>query len=110
MVDAMRKGKAHGARGDMQTIAVAVTNFVTQTGNLPEAADIDELAAALQPTYVRRCPRQDPWGNPYLWSSDGSSWTVRCTGMDGAGGTNDDLEMVDGQVTKLPAGMQRLGR
>lgn len=107
MVDALRRGKVSGARGNMESISVAVTNYVTQTGNLPEAADIDELADKLEPKYLRVFPRKDPWGNPYAWSSDGNGWTLRCSGVNGVMGDDDDIEMSDGQVTKLPAGMQR---
>jgi hypothetical protein len=104
LANAYEEGKASGARGDMQSLAIAITNYVTQEGNLPDAADIAALAARLEPTYVRRAPRVDPWGMPYLFSTDGTTWKLASTGADRKPGTRDDLEMVDGQMTKMPRG------
>jgi hypothetical protein len=105
---AYQKGKASGARGDLQTIAIALTTYVSNVGNLPEAEDIDGLAQQLEPTWVRRCPRKDPWGTPYYYELAGDSYTLASAGADGNWDTDDDVEVVDGQVTKLPKGLETL--
>ena len=107
LVDAMRRGDAMQARGHMETIAIAVTSYVTQNGNIPEAGNIDDLALKLEPAFTRVCPRNDPWGHPYLWSATSSSWSLKCAGRDGIMDNDDDLVMEDGQLTKLPKGFTR---
>ena len=104
---ALQEGKASGARGDLQSLAVAITSYVTNEEGIPVASNIDELAARLEPGYLNRVPRVDPWGTPYAFSQDGSSYKLACAGVDKAFGTADDMEMVDGQVTKMPASYTR---
>lgn len=105
---ALQEGKASGARGDLQSIAVAVTSYSTNEAGIPVASNIDELAAKLEPGYLNRVPRVDPWGTPYAFSQDGSSYKLACAGVDKQFGTADDMEMTDGQVTKMPASYTRL--
>ena len=104
VVDAQERGKALGARGDLQTLAVAITGYVTAEGELPDAADIGELAALLEPNHARRVPRKDPWGGGYDYWTDGDSYVLSSAGKDGEWDTDDDLEVSDGQLTKMPAG------
>ena len=99
---AVREGKAMQARSDLQTISLAVTSFLTNEGNLPEATDMAELAGKLEPAYTRRLPRTDPWGTEYTYSQDGSSYTLMAAGKDMAFGTEDDMVLVNGQITKMP--------
>jgi general secretion pathway protein G len=33
----------------------------------------------------------DPWGNPYVYISDGQNYDVSCMGADGQEGTEDDI-------------------
>jgi hypothetical protein len=104
---AIDRSKANGARGDMQALAAALTSLATQEGDLPEASDIHSLAEALEPTYTRHAPRSDPWGTDYEAECDGSGYVIRSAGQDREWGTDDDLEMQDGQMTKMPAGFTR---
>lgn len=109
MVDAMDRGKASGARGDLQVYSVAITQYVTATGQTPEATTIDELARILEEAgTTRRVSRKDPWGNPYTYETDGDGYVLRSSGDDGVFGTEDDIEVVDGQVTMLPEGLGTL--
>ena len=107
LVRAMQEGKASGARGDLQAIAIAITTLVGNEGNIPDASNIDELAAKLEPTYLHRVQRIDPWGTPYGYSQDGSGYKLKCAGKDKTFGNEDDMEITDGQVTKMPASYQQ---
>ena len=98
----IREGKGMDARGDLQAIANAVTNYVSSGNELPQVNTVDQLAEVLQPTHIRRVPRHDPWGGAYHYESDGSSYTLTCDGKDRKYGTKDDIEISDGQVTKMP--------
>jgi hypothetical protein len=108
LAGAYDRGKAMGARGDLQTIAMALTSYVTSHGSLPDAEDIDALADELEPEEVRVCPRHDPWGTPYFYERDGDSYTLASAGHDGQWDTDDDLELSDGTITKLPKGFEKL--
>lgn len=103
-LNALERGKANGARGDMQVLSAAITGYVTQNGDLPQASDIHELADMLEPTYQRVVKRTDPWGTDYDISIDDMDYTIRSAGTDGEWDTEDDLIVEDGQVTKMPAG------
>jgi hypothetical protein len=108
IVTAYDRGKVSGARGDLQTLAVAITQYVSAEGSLPEAEDVDQLAALLAPTFVRRAPRVDPWGTAYAYQTDGQSYWITSAGHDRELDTADDVEVEDGQVTKLPEGYERI--
>ena len=103
-LNALERGKANGARGDMQVLSAAITSYVTQEGNLPQASDIHELADLLEPTFQRVVKRSDPWGTDYDISIDDTDYTIRSAGTDQQWDTEDDLIVEDGQVTKMPAG------
>lgn len=106
---AIREGKASGARGDLQALAIAITNYTTNEGGIPGASNIDELAALLEPRYLRSMKRTDPWETPYTYSQDGTSYRLGSAGADRIHGTEDDMEMIDGQVTKMPKSYERFG-
>jgi hypothetical protein len=97
-----------GLGGALQTLAVAITQYVSAEGSLPEAEDVDQLAALLAPTFVRRAPRVDPWGTAYAYQTDGQSYWITSAGHDRELDTADDVEVEDGQVTKLPEGYERI--
>ena len=110
MVGAMREASAADARGDMQAMALAVTQWVSNDGNLGDATDYDTLIGVLQPAWIRVAPRLDPWSTPYIWKTDGSSWELRSAGRDKTAGNQDDVVMVDGQVTQMPKSFQPMAR
>ena len=108
LASAYRQGMATGAHADLELISTAVMQYVTNVGDLPQARDIDGLAALLEPTHLRLVPRADPWGTPYRWSSSSTSYTIASAGKDGVFGTDDDLELADGQITKMPKAFTRM--
>jgi hypothetical protein len=103
-LNAIERGKANGARGDMQALSASITTYVTQEGDLPQAHDIHSLADILEPTYQRIVKRADPWGTDYAVTIEGSDYTVRSAGADTTWDTEDDLIVENGQVTQMPAG------
>ena len=109
MVGALREAKAMDARGDMQSISLAVTSWIANDGSLADAPDFDALIAHIEPTWVRVAPRIDPWGKPYEWSTDGTSWKLQTPGRDGKRGTDDDMVMSDGQITQIPKSFTPVG-
>lgn len=110
MVGALRESKAMDARGDMQSLAIAITQWQSNDGSLADTPDFPALVSALQPTWLRMVPQTDPWGAPYAFRNDGSSWELRSLGVDGIAGNADDIVMEDGQVTQLPKTFNPLGQ
>jgi hypothetical protein len=109
VVGAMREGKAMDVRGDMQSISLAVTQWIANDGDLTTAPDFASLVTQLEPTWLRVVPRTDPWGTGYKWLTDGSSWKLRSFGRDGVGGNADDIVMQDGQMIQLPKSFTPIG-
>ena len=103
-LNAIERGKANGARGDMQVLSAAITGYMTSEGDLPQASDIHDLADQLEPTYQRVVKRSDPWGTDYDILIDDSDFTIRSAGTDMTWDTEDDLMVENGQITKMPAG------
>ncbi len=110
MVRGLREAKASQARGDLQTISIAITQYVSNDGNLADVRDMDALVAALQPTWLRVVPRMDPWDRSYIFQADGDSWTLLTSGVDGTPGNADDMVMRDGQLTQMPRAFTPMGR
>jgi general secretion pathway protein G len=61
--------------------------LVAASGQGAQAANYEEGG------YIRRIPT-DPWGNPYVYSSDGNNYTLKSYGADGAeGGTGKNADI-----------------
>lgn len=89
-------GHADRTRGDMQAIGAALGQRLPDAGGYPVVQDIDGLAAALEPAYIRTVPRADAWGRPFRYTSGGSGFTLASDGQDGKPGTEDDIVLTDG--------------
>ncbi len=64
---AMQKAKQKGTMKDINTIATALTDHVTDNGNAPtHDGEMDQaLQLVLSPFYVKVCPLNDQWGWPF---------------------------------------------
>jgi hypothetical protein len=84
-------GLADRTKGDMHAIAAALAARHIDAGDYPQVYDLDALAAALQPAYIRQMPRSDAWGNPLSYRGTGDGFVLTSMGSDGVAGTEDDL-------------------
>ncbi len=100
---AIDQGKVMGTKGTMETVATALRNYSIDRGGYPKGNSMQEATAALMPAFLTAPVGPDAWGNPFSYSSDGASFTLAAPGQDGVLGTADDVVMVDGQFTRLPA-------
>lgn len=50
--------------------------------------------------YMEYVPLSDPWYNAYLYTSDGSSYSLESYGINGINGGNDDILIVNGALTE----------
>ena len=73
--------------GSYPTTDQGLTALVTASGQGAQATNYEEGG------YIRRIPA-DPWGNPYVYSSDGNNYTLKSYGADGAeGGTGKNADI-----------------
>lgn len=102
VVDALDQGKIIGTKGSMENLARALSTYAVDHGGYPVAADLQNALGELVPSYLRVPVRVDAWNHPLIYRSDGRSYTLTASGQDGVIDTEDDLEMTDGQFTRLP--------
>ena len=103
VLHALDQGKVVGTKGTMETYARALSAHALDRGGYPQGSSIEEANAGLSPAFLAYPPGVDAWGHPFAYQSDGRSFTLTAPGADGKAGTDDDLVMVDGTFTRLPA-------
>ena len=82
------EARIKAAKGDIASYNTAVDLYaLDHNDKLP--ASLDDLANGKR-KYVKEL-NKDPWGNPYIYKAEGSSYTVTSAGADGAPGTADDV-------------------
>ena len=102
VVRALDQGKVIGTKGSMETLARALSAYAIDHGGYPQGATLQSALQALVPAHLPVPVSTDAWNHPLGYRSDGRSYTLTAPGQDGSIGTDDDLEMTDGQFTKLP--------
>jgi general secretion pathway protein G len=102
VLHAIDQGKLIGTRGTMESVGKALTSFAMDRGGYPQGASIQDVNAALVPTFLPSPVTVDAWGNNLIYASDGRSFTLTSPGGDGRVGGDDDMVMTDGRFTRLP--------
>jgi Type II secretion system (T2SS), protein G len=97
------QGKVVGTKGTMEGLARALSAYSVDKGGYPQATSIEQAMSALVPAFMPTPVAPDAWGHPLAYRSDGKTFTLTAPGADGQVGTADDLVMVDGSFTQLPA-------
>ena len=83
--------KAARARAELETLAVALEAFRRERGFYVVAKGEGALEDHLNPRYLARVTRIDPWHKPYLYEGTQTSYTLRSAGADGKENTPDDI-------------------
>ena len=82
----VKLGVSKRAMADMRSIATAVESFAIDNNVYPDQggglARLDVLQGMLQPLYIKVLPMLDPWGEPFLYWSDGSQYILVSSGSD----------------------------
>jgi len=99
------KAKRTKAMADIAELKTALDRYYIDSGSYP--TDLNALVTpptqvaqnGQQPSnyeeggYIRRIPL-DPWNNPYVYQSDGNTYTLKSLGADGAeGGTGKNADI-----------------
>jgi type II secretion system (T2SS) protein G len=91
LVRALNAEKTSRVRAELETIATALESFRRERGFYVEAKTEAALIDQLNPRYLARIIRVDPWHQPYEYEGTRSSFTLRSAGPDGKANTADDI-------------------
>lgn len=93
LVHAVDAEKTERARAELETLATALEAYRRERGFYVVAKGENVLEDQLNPRYLRRVVRIDPWHKPYLYEGARDSYTLRSAGVDGKENTADDVVM-----------------
>jgi len=91
LVRAVNTEKTERARAELETLATALEAFRRERGFYVVAKSEGALEDHLNPRYLARVIRVDPWHKPYLYEGTQTSFTLRSAGADGKENTPDDI-------------------
>ena len=97
LVKALNAEKAARARAELDSIATALDSFRRERGGYPEAKTESALIDHLNPRYLARVIRIDPWHRPYEYEGTRTSFVLRSLGPDEKSNTADDVTVSRGQ-------------
>jgi hypothetical protein len=83
--------KARLARSELEMMAAALSSFQRERGFYVIASSTSALVDQLNPRYLARVVRLDPWHRPYLYEGERDHYSLLSLGADGQPGTADDI-------------------
>jgi len=91
LVRALNAEKASRARAELESIATALESYRREHGFYLESRTESALIDHLNPRYLSRVIRVDPWHQPYEYEATRTSFVLRSNGPDGKSNTSDDV-------------------
>ena len=92
------RAKESASESEMINIAKALEIHNVDLQSYP--LDVDYPDSLEDNDYMEYVPLSDPWDNAYLYTSDGSSYSLESYGINGINGGNDDILIVSGVLTE----------
>ncbi len=89
LMRALNVEKTARARAELESIAAALESYRRDRGSYLESKSSAALVDNLNPRYLARVIRIDPWHNPYEYEGEHSSYVLRSDGPDGKPHTAD---------------------
>lgn len=96
LIKALNAEKTARAQAELESIATALESFRRERGSYPEAKTEAALIDSLNPRYLARVIRIDPWHQPYEYEGTSTSFVLRSAGSDGKANTSDDVTVNSG--------------
>jgi hypothetical protein len=93
LVAVVNKQKRLLALDELKSIALALEAFRRERGFYVEAESERALVDQLNPRYLRRVVRVDPWHKPYVYEGKREAYVLRSDGVDGKPNTADDISI-----------------
>jgi hypothetical protein len=91
LASALNETKRVNATGDLTTIANALIEYRRERGAFVVSDKESVLIDHLNPRYLTRVIRVDPWHRPYQYEGAQDRFSIRSVGPDGKSGTADDI-------------------
>jgi hypothetical protein len=91
LVKALNVEKTARARAELESIATALESYRREHGSYVEVKSEAKLVDLLNPRYLTRVIRVDPWHQPYEYEGTRNGFTLRSAGPDGKSHTDDDI-------------------
>ena len=91
LVKALNAEKTARARAELESIATALESYRREHGFYLEAKSEARLVDQLNPRYLARIIRVDPWHQAYEYEGARASFVLRSSGPDGKPNTIDDV-------------------
>jgi hypothetical protein len=91
LVKALNAEKTSRARAELESIATALESYRREHGFYLESKTEGALIDNLNPRYLPRVIRVDPWHQPYEYEGTRTSFVLRSNGPDGKSNTSDDV-------------------
>lgn len=93
LVAALNERKAAQARTDMETMSQALERYRRERGFYVVSDSQAVLIDHLNPRYLAKIIRVDPWSHPYKYEGQRDRFTIHSTGADGKDLTADDIQV-----------------
>jgi Type II secretion system (T2SS), protein G len=93
LMKALNIEKSALAHAELETIATALESYRREHGAYPELKSEGELIDRLNPRYLARIIRVDPWHQPYSYEGTRTGFVLRSAGPDGKADTGDDVTL-----------------
>lgn len=91
LVKALNNEKAARARAELESIATALEAFRRERGSYLQSKSEAALIDNLNPRFLGRIIRIDPWHQPYEYEGTPTSFVLRSVGPDEKPNTSDDV-------------------
>ena len=91
LMRALNAEKTARARAELESIATALESYRREHGAYFESKSEATLIDHLNPRYLARIIRIDPWHQPYEYEGTRDGFTLRSIGPDGKSNTADDI-------------------
>jgi hypothetical protein len=91
LMRALNVEKTARARAELESIATALESFRRERGFYLESKSQATLIDNLNPRYLPRVLRVDPWHQPYEYEGERTTFVLRSNGPDGKPNTPDDV-------------------
>jgi hypothetical protein len=96
LIKALNSEKTARARAELESVATALESYRRERGFYLESKSEAALIDNLNPRYLVRIIRVDPWHNPYEYEGERANFVLRSNGPDGKPNTPDDVTVNSG--------------
>jgi type II secretion system (T2SS) protein G len=93
LATALNEAKRAAATSDLNAMATALNDFRRERGSFVVSDKQSVLIDHLNPRYLKRVIRLDPWHRPYQYEGAPDHFSLRSLGADGKPQTGDDVTL-----------------